>query len=67
MTLIKAILSYFIIFSNKYTIFPPENKVIYNNEEINPLNDFIIVDQNCYNAFVTTGNNFPNEIDITFL
>ena len=37
-----------------------------NNEEINPLSDFIIVDLNCYNAFVSTGNNFLNEINKNF-
>ena len=62
----KEILPFFIIFSNKYTIFPLDNKNIYNNEKINPLSDFIIVDQNCYNAFVSTGNNFPNEINKNF-
>ncbi len=59
----KEILPFFIIFSNKYTL---DNKVIYNNGEINPLSDFIIVDQNCYNAFVSTGNNFSNEINKNF-
>ena len=62
----KAILPYFIIFSNKYPIFPLDNKIMNNNEEINPLSDFIIIDQNCYNAFVSTGNNFPNEINKNF-
>ena len=62
----KAILPYFIIFSNKYPIFPLDNKLMNNNEEINPLSDFIIIDQNCYNAFVSTGNNFLNEINKNF-
>ena len=62
----KAILPFFIIFSNKYTIFPLDNKVIYNNGEINPLSDFIIVDQNCYNVFFTTGNNISNQINKNF-
>ena len=62
----KAILPYFIIFSNKYPIFPLDNKIMNNNEEINPLSDFIIVDLNCYNAFVSTGNNFLNEINKNF-
>jgi len=57
----KSIVPYFIIFSNKYTIFPFDNKDIYNNGEINPLSDFIIVDQNSYNSFVTIGNNLSNE------
>ena len=45
-------------FQNK--ISPLDNNEIYNNGEINPLSEFIIVDKNCYDFFVLP-NNLPVE------
>ena len=53
-------------FSNQNTIFPLVNKNIFNNGNVNPISDFVVVDKNCYDSFISPDNH-SNEENKSFL
>ena len=59
------ILNYLKIFSYQNTIFPLDNKNIFNHGEVNPISDFVVVDKECYDSF-TSGNDQLNKENKTF-